>query len=230
MGSRLIRGTSTRFCSARRDSACGQVQQTSAGGQVHHASACRVIPAVLCASASGPLHRASARGLVHRAEACVTRGASSSCVRRANAMVDYIVSAPTVKLQLCTHAKASSRVHRASTCRVVRGSSSPLCVSCQRLWLSFFFFFLKKRKRWRHEELEGKVTAPSQRATSALAQCRARRRIPIASSRCRQRQRRACDLRPRASSKRSCWVASSGPCTSMPVVPAGPNKCAFEKV
>ena len=43
------------------------------------------------------------------------------------------------------------------------------------------------------------------RATDALAHRRAWRRIPIASSRCRQRQRRACDI---------LCGASSGPCTS----------------
>ena len=52
------------------------------------------------------------------------------------------------------------------------------------------------------------------RATDALAHRRAWRRIPIASSRCRQRQRRACDTRPRASFRRSLCGASSGPCTS----------------
>ena len=47
------------------------------------------------------------------------------------------------------------------------------------------------------------VLCQNVRATSALAQRRAWRRIPTASSRCRQRQRRACDLRTKASLKRS---------------------------
>ena len=60
----------------------------------------------------------------------------------------------------------------------------------------------------RHEKLGERSRFPRlllQRANSAPAQCRAGRRIPIASSRCRQRQRRACDLRPRSSLKRSFW-------------------------
>ena len=49
--------------------------------------------------------------------------------------------------------------------------------------------------------LQEPVLCQTVRATSTLAQRRVSRRIPIASSRCRQRQRRACDSRPKVSLK-----------------------------
>ena len=101
-------------------------------------------------------------------------------------------------------------------------ASSPECV-VPTLVAELLVLNDSAQKVYRHEELGERSQFPRllhQRVISALAQCRAGRRIPMASSRCRQRQRRACDLRPRASSKRSFWVASSGPSTSMPVVPS----------
>ena len=69
-----------------------------------------------------------------------------------------------------------------------------------------------------------------QRPIGALAQCLARRWIPIASSRCRQRQRRAYDLKPRAYH----WSAHFGwpradPELRVPVAPSDSFLCALAR-
>ena len=149
-------------------------------------------------------------------------------------VVGYIVPAPTVFSVASApgeNPSASGYVIAATPAVSSVGPAPPRMLRAKRRWLCCLFQtmavgvfrccsptshccvsasqHLRSLGRFsRHEKLGERSRFPHlllQRANSAPAQCRAGRRIPIASSRCHQRQRRACDLRPRSSLKRSFW-------------------------